>query len=284
METIRVGGVPEHFNLPWHLGIENEIFAREGLNIEWTTFAGGTGQMTTALRNDEVDVCVVLTEGIIADIAQGNPSRIISKYLNTPLIWGIFSGNENPLQYYGEIYDQRYAISRFGSGSHLMPIIDAQYKGKSIDKSQFVLVKNLDGALASLKALETDVFYWEKYTTKPYVDSGALKCLGEFVTPWPCFVLAATDKAIATKKDQLKKMLQTLYFINKQFMTSIDTVQLVSKRYHQEIQDVNNWFHSTEWSTNDEISQKMIENVVFTLRQSGVLTAEIPSNSICTRL
>lgn len=284
MDTLRVGGVPEHFNLPWHLGIENEIFSREGLKIEWTTFAGGTGQMTQALRNDEVDVCVVLTEGIIADIANGNPSRIISKYLNTPLIWGIFSGKNNPIQYYGEIYEQRYAISRFGSGSHLMPIIDAQYKNKAIDKSQFVLVKNLDGALASLETLESDVFYWEKYTTKPYVDSGQLKCLGEFVTPWPCFVLAATDKAIANKREQLKQLLHTLFFINKQFMSSLDAVELVSQRYHQNIGDVNNWFHSTEWSTNDDISQKMIENVVFTLKQSGVLKEAIEPSSICVRI
>ena len=99
---------------------------------------------------------------------------LISKYLNTPLIWGIFSGKENPIQYYGEIYSKRYAISRLGSGSHLMPIIDAQNKNNIIAPDQFVLVKNLEGALASLSALEADVFYWEKYTTKPYVDSGQL--------------------------------------------------------------------------------------------------------------
>lgn len=284
METIRVGGVPEHFNLPWHLGIENEIFSREGLNIEWTTFAGGTGQMAQALRTNEVDLCVVLTEGIIADIAKGNPSKIISKYLNTPLIWGIFSGKENPIQYYGEIYSKRYAISRLGSGSHLMPIIDAQNKNNIIAPDQFVLVKNLEGALASLSALEADVFYWEKYTTKPYVDSGQLKCLGEFVTPWPCFVLAASDKAIQKKSESLRQMLNTLYFINKQFMNSIDAINLVSTRYKQATKDVNNWFHSTEWSTNDTISQKMIQNVVFTLKQSGVLPTSFEPNALCVKV
>jgi sulfonate transport system substrate-binding protein len=150
MNTLRVGGVPEHFNLPWHLGIENNIFENAGLNIQWTTFKGGTGQMTEALRNNDIDVCVVLTEGIVADIVNGNPSKLISKYLNTPLIWGVFTGVNNPIQYYGEIYDKTYAISRYGSGSHLMPIVDALFKGRSIQNEQFSVIKNLEGALQAL--------------------------------------------------------------------------------------------------------------------------------------
>ncbi|MCD8528764.1 MAG: hypothetical protein LRY27_02025, partial [Chitinophagales bacterium] len=71
MEKIRVGGVPEHFNLPWHLAIENNLFANENIEVEWITYKGGTGEMTKALRQNEVDVCVVLTEGIVADIING---------------------------------------------------------------------------------------------------------------------------------------------------------------------------------------------------------------------
>lgn len=275
MTTLKVGGVPEHFNLPWHLGIENQIFKNEGLAIDWVTCYGGTGEMTRLLRNNEIDVCVVLTEGIIADIINNNnQSRIISQYLNTPLIWGIFTGINNPLEFYGQIYEKKYAISRFGSGSHLMPIVDAIYKKKKIDDDQFVVIKNLDGALTSLANLETDVFYWEKYTTKPYVDKGLLKCLGEFVTPWPCFVIAASEKALKEKSVALTQMLKTIYFINKQFMTSIDAVEEVSKRYDQQIEDVDNWFHSTEWTSERTISRKMIASVNYTLRKSGIIKEE----------
>lgn len=284
MNTLRVGGVPEHFNLPWHLGIENGIFENAGVPIEWTTFKGGTGQMTQALRNDEVDVCVVLTEGIVADIIKGNPSKIISKYLNTPLIWGVFSGIQNPIHYYGEIYDKKYAISRFGSGSHLMPIVDALFKDKTLKDEQFMLIKNLEGALDSLSKNESDVFYWEKYTTKPYVDQGMLKCLGEFVTPWPCFMLAATDNAIKNKSDALGKMLKTLYFINKQFMTAVDSIDQVSERYQQQFEDVTNWFHSTEWTTNDEISPKMLENVIYTLKKSKIIQEKIAPQKLCFKV
>ena len=35
----------------------------------------------------ETDIAVILTEGIIKDIAAGNPSKIVQVYVQSPLIW-----------------------------------------------------------------------------------------------------------------------------------------------------------------------------------------------------
>ena len=112
-KVIRIGGVPEHFNLPIHLAKENGEFAAKGIDMQWTTYKGGTGQMTQALRNNEVDVCILLTEGIISDIIKGNASKIVSIYVKTPLIWGVHTGAKNELDNYQDIYSRQYAISRF---------------------------------------------------------------------------------------------------------------------------------------------------------------------------
>lgn len=270
---IRIGGVPEHFNLPIHLAIENGDFAKKGIEIEWTTFKGGTGQMTRALRDDEVDVCVLLTEGIITDIIKGNPSKIISQYVTTPLIWGVHTAANNDLQHHSDIYTKKYAISRFGSGSHLMAIVDANTQKKVLDGSQFEVIKNLDGALESLSNLETDVFYWEKFTTKPYVDSGQLKRVGEFVTPWPCFVIAATDKILKNNTDIIKDMLSVIHQSCDDFMNNENAVELVSERYHQKIEDVARWYHSTEWATHGWVSNKMIKSVLFNIKTANIIEA-----------
>jgi hypothetical protein len=271
LTKIRVGGVPEHFNLPWHLAMENGLFEKEGIELEWTVFKGGTGQMTKALRNDEIDVCILLTEGIVSDIVNGNPSKLIGKYLNTPLIWGVYTGKNNAVNHYGEIYDKKYAISRFGSGSHLMPIVDANAKKIKLEKPQFNIIKNLEGALESLTKLELDAFYWEKYTTKPYVDNGTLKHLGDYVTPWPCFMIAATNNILDKQKEAIDKMLKVIYFTSKQFMTSPTSIQEVSERFNQEIEDVEQWFHATEWSVNNLISDKLLKNVLHTLHFAGII-------------
>jgi len=272
--TIRLGGVPEHFNLPIHIALERGAFAKRSVDLKWTTFKGGTGQMTQALRNDEVDACILLTEGIITDIANGNPSLIISEYVTSPLIWGIHTGTGNTLRHHSDIYDKKYAISRFGSGSNLMAIVDANSQEKSIAKEQFNIIKNLEGALTSLTNLETDVFYWEKYTTKPYVDSGQLRRVGEYLTPWPCFMIAATKKAIDEKPEGLIRMLRTIHDSCDYFMQSDDNIDLVAKRYGLLPNDVAHWYHKTSWAIHGWVSNKVLKNVVYHLKTAEILTEE----------
>ncbi|MEM9918318.1 MAG: substrate-binding domain-containing protein [Bacteroidota bacterium] len=276
--TIRIGGVPEHFNLPIHLAHERGEFSSRSVNMEWTTFKGGTGQMTRALRDGEVDMCVLLTEGIITDIVNGNPSKIISVYVRTPLTWGIHTGASNSLKYYEDIYNRQYAISRFGSGSHLMAIVDAMSKGQEIEEDQFVVIKNLDGALASLESLETDVFYWEKFTTKPFVDAGQLRRVGEFVTPWPCFVVAATDDILKREPQSVIRALRTIHDSCDRFMEEDSAIEMVSQRYGLQYKDAERWYHSTEWAIHGWVSDKMIKSVVYHLQAAGIVQdgQEIP--------
>ncbi len=269
--TICIGGVPEHFNLPIHLAIEQGAFQQRGLEIEWTTFKGGTGQMTEALRTETVDVCILLTEGIIKDIIAGNPSKIISSYVTSPLIWGIHTAADNPLNSHQDVYDKRYAISRFGSGSHLMAIVDANREDRTIQPEQFHVIRNLDGALESLAKHETDVFYWEKYTTKPYVKSGQLKRVGEFLTPWPCFVIAATDKVLREQPDNIIRMLRTIHDATDAFMQDESVIELVSERYGITERNAARWYHSTEWAIHGWVSNKMLKSVLYSLRSAGIV-------------
>lgn len=270
-DTIRIGGVPEHFNLPIHLAIESKAFESRGVNVEWITYPGGTGEMTKALRNGEVDLCILLTEGIVNDIVNGNPSRIISNYVTSPLCWGIHTAADNPLDNYLNIFDKNYAISRFGSGSHLMAIVDANTKEQRIQTEQFKIIKNLDGALESLKKQETDVFYWEKFTTKPYVDSGQLKRIGEYYTPWPCFVIAASKKVLKKQPEAVIRTLRTIHDANDSFMQDENVVHLVSERYGQKLQDVQRWYHNTEWAIHGWVSNKMLKSVIYSLKIAGII-------------
>lgn len=117
---IKVGGVPEHFNLPWHLAIENGVFDSVGIQVEWQDMHGGTGEMCQKLKDGSLDIAILLTEGIVKDIVLGNPSLIVQKFVKSPLIWGVHtraSRTDVNLSNWDEL---KFAISRFGSGSHLM--------------------------------------------------------------------------------------------------------------------------------------------------------------------
>ena len=209
MKTINIGGVPEHFNLAWYLTLKNGEYKDEGINLRWKDYFGGTGEMCKALREGEIDLAVILTEGIIKDIIAGNPSKIVQTFVQSPLIWGIHVANNSKYQNIEDIKGTKAAISRFGSGSHLMAYINAQNNNWDIDKDlDFEVIKNLDGALKGLNNGVGDYFMWEKFTTKPYVDKGIFRRIDECPTPWPCFVIAVRDEFLEHNKEDVKTILR----------------------------------------------------------------------------
>ena len=97
MTTVRIGGVPEHFNLPWHLALEEGLFEKEGIALQWIDFPDGTGAMNRALKAGELDLAIPLTGGIIKGIAQGTPAKILQLYVSSPLLWGVHVAADSDL-------------------------------------------------------------------------------------------------------------------------------------------------------------------------------------------
>ena len=89
LRPLRVGGVPEHFNTPWHTAIAAGRFDQLGLQIEWQDYPGGTGAMASDLRRGELDLAVLLTEGIVTELHHHSHSKILATYVRTPLTWGV---------------------------------------------------------------------------------------------------------------------------------------------------------------------------------------------------
>ncbi len=186
MKKIKIVGVPEHFNLPWQMCIENGEFENTGINLEWTDIPEGTGKMCQMLRDGETDIAVILTEGIVKDIVAGNPSSIVQVYVKSPLIWGIHVAANSSYKTLADLKGRKAAISRFGSGSHLMSFVNAQNQGWNTNDLQFEIVNTIDGAVESLTKGEADYFMWERFMTKPLVDNGTFRRIADCPTPWPC--------------------------------------------------------------------------------------------------
>jgi sulfonate transport system substrate-binding protein len=251
MIEIKIGGVPEHFNLGWYLTLKNGAYKNEGINLRWNDYPGGTGEMCKALKNKEIDLAVVLTEGIIKDIIEGNAVKIIQTFVQSPLIWGIHVANNSPYKNIEDLKGTKAAISRYGSGSHLMAYINAQNNHWDLKKDlKFKVIRNLEGAIEGLTNGTVDYFLWEKFTTKPIVDEGVFRCIGHCPTPWPCFVIAAREDFIKSNKKNLQTILNIINKSTSEFKEIPDIDQTISKRYGQKIEDVQEWLSLTEWSQN----------------------------------
>lgn len=159
-QTLQIGGVPEHFNLPWQLADEQGLFAKNALSINWHYYKGGTGEMVGKLQSGELDMAILLTEGFLAAAAQGLDALIVKEYIVSPLVWGIFTAANSPIKSIYSPKAKRIAISRKGSGSHLMALIHAEQRGDLLSAYSLVEIKSMQGAVCSLVAGESDVFYW----------------------------------------------------------------------------------------------------------------------------
>src|SRR5690606_30497387 len=93
--------------------------------------------------------------------------RIVSFYTDSPLIWGLHVPAVSALQTVEDVRGRRYAISRRGSGSHIMAYVHARERGWPVDALELVAVGNLKGAIDAFSAGTADVFFWEKFMTKP---------------------------------------------------------------------------------------------------------------------
>ncbi|MDA8531595.1 substrate-binding domain-containing protein [Flavobacteriaceae bacterium] len=280
MKTVRVGGVPEHFNYAWYIGLKNNLFKENGINLRWVDCPGGTGEMTQALRTNSIDMAVVLTEGIVKAITEGLSSKIVQTYVQSPLVWGVHVAYNSKFKTSSELKNKKAAISRYGSGSHLMAYINAQQLEWDVTRDlEFKLIKNLDGGVKALSNGDADYFLWEKFTTKPFVDEGIFKRIGECPTPWPCFVIAARDELINSDSSSLKTILEIINTMTKKFKTIPEIDQIISKRYKQKQTDVKQWLSQTEWSQKN-IDKKTIEIVQNKLMALDLLSKKLSYNEL----
>ena len=261
MLNLKVGGVPEHFNYPWYITLKNKEYTKHNINLRWKDFPGGTGAMSKALRSGEIDIAIVLTEGIIKDIIDGNPSRITQTFVKSPLIWGIHVGAKSNFNRIEDLENATVAISRFGSGSHLMAIVNAHNNGWDIDKLQFKVVGDLQGGIDALTNGDADYFMWEHFTTKPLVDNGTFRRVGDCPTPWPCFVIAVRNEILENHLKEVKTVLDIINNCTKDFKSIKDIDQTLSIRYEQQLNDIREWLSLTVWNDGTPVTEELILDI-----------------------
>jgi len=279
MKKVKIIGVPEHFNLPWHMAIADQMFTDRGIDLQWTDIPEGTGRMCQMLNDQETDLAIILTEGIVKSISEGNKTKIVQEFIGTPLQWGIHVHAESRYQKITDLEGTKAAISRYGSGSHLISYVNAVYQNWNLDQLQFEVVHNLEGAVNALTKGVADYFLWEHFTTKPLVDQGVFKRLGNCPTPWPCFVIAASSKFIAENRLLLNHIQEIInqYTLEFKQIPSIDKTLAI--RYQQKLADITEWLSITEWSQN-QISVDKIKLVNDQLYDLGRITNKLPYTEI----
>ena len=257
--------------MPWHLALQGRRFEQLGVDVSWRDYAGGSGAMAKALRDGELDAALLLTEGAVAAVSDGVPLEIISLYTDSPLVWGIHVPAASRFRGVAELQGARYAISRAGSGSHLMAFVHARAEGWGVERLTLVTVGNLDGAVTAFESGRADVFFWEKFMTKPLVDAGKFRRIGEFTAPWPAFVVCAARSIGTAQRSALARVVAAALDEARALRARADAAQLIAARYGLAARDVEEWLKTTRWSARVGVAASAVAPACTALGTLGVL-------------
>lgn len=176
--------------------------------------------------------------------------------------------------------EARFARSRVGSGSHIMTYVLAEQNGWEVNDHNFVTVGNIDGAVEAFENDTADVLLWEKFMTAPLVEAGKMKKNGDLISPWPCFVLVASERMLEDER-QIAHVSDTIIEVCNALMKRSSTISEISEFYDLSENSVAKWYSTVEWQTSDWISKKMLENVIATLRRVDLVEKNLRPEDVC---
>lgn len=276
MKTLRIIGVPEHFNYPFRLLAEEQPFLSQGTSINWTEESRGSGQMIQDLNQGKADLAILLTESFLKEVETNPNLKLLGFHVDSPLIWGVHVSPRVKVNSAAELSLPHFLISRMGSGSHLMAkVLVKSLENPWTESASFEIVGNLDGAILAMENGSQGMFLWEKYTTSPAVRAGKMNRIGELPSPWPCFVMVVRADSYKEFGEQLMDVRDWIYQKNRTLkdLTNLDST--LSDAYQLSIEDVRAWLNQTRWAEHTDLSSDRMEEIVVQLFDLGIIQKKL---------
>lgn len=263
MKKCKLAGVPELFCAPINYALQQKKFAAHQIALDFIEYGEGTGAMCRDLSLKKIDMAITLTEGIIK-YQQHDPSvHIISQYVDTPLLWGIYVQKNSDFTSVHDLKNCRFAVSRLGSGSHLMATVLGTQQQWDINEMHFLPVGDINALGKNLVENKADVFLWEILTTSRYVEQYQLRLLSTIKTPWPCFQIAATDE-ISQDTALINAMCDVLFSAAHELNKNSDlAVSIIKQYYHLSQDQIIPWLKTVKWTEQKTVNPNL-KNLVST--------------------
>ncbi|MGI9601105.1 MAG: ABC transporter substrate-binding protein, partial [Acidimicrobiales bacterium] len=169
----------------------------------------------------------------------------------------------------------RFAISRRGSGSHLMAHVLGDRLGFTVADDRFVEVGDLDGARRAIGNGEAELFLWDRFMTAPLVTSGEFGRIGVQPTPWPAFVVAVHNDVLAGGRSvEVANLLDTAAEAAATFCEDPDAAvaQVVDAHGLSET-DARDWFDATEFDEGEPADEDDMVEIAEQLVELGLIDA-----------
>ena len=129
-----------------------------------------------------------------------------------------------------------------------MAYVNANEQGWNSDNRQFEIINTIDGAVEALTKGTADYFMWERFMTKPLVDQGIFRRVGDCPTPWPSFVITVRDEFLKKNPKVVEKVLEIINKTTHDFAQIPDIDKTLAELFNQKAEDIQEWLKLTQWS------------------------------------
>ncbi|KAK4048628.1 RNA methyltransferase tRNA(m5U54)methyltransferase [Microbotryomycetes sp. JL201] len=270
--------MPEHFSSPLlQLAAKDE-------SIKLVSCPSGTGQIMSALKNNEIDLAIALTESLIAgNVKQTADFKLVGTYVTSPLNWAVIVGKDSPYHKLEDLRGHKIGISRVGSGSQVM----ASYmylrekwldSDGSVEPIQFEVLDSFQNLRDGVNDGRAAAFLWEHFTSKPWLNK-TIRFVGSVPTPWPSWSIVASRQVL--NSEESKRSLQTflsnltehVHAFDKPEARASSSKDFIKEQFGYPEEDVEAWLAQVSYpkSSLDEIKRDTIDLTLSTLEAAGVL-------------
>jgi ABC-type nitrate/sulfonate/bicarbonate transport system substrate-binding protein len=207
---VRVGkSVTQPFPFaPIEIGLEKGIWARHGLELEVSIFAGDA-KLQQALVANSVDFGLGSGPSI-GFLAKGVPAKAVGVIANEPLSMGLIVGSSSAIRTPGELKGAKIGVSTEGSLTYWLARELSRRMGWGSEGIKTVALGAISAQLAALKRSQVDGFVMSSsqgYLLEKHKDGRLLLEFGDYIKDFHTHVILATDDIIRKEPDQVRRFL-----------------------------------------------------------------------------
>lgn len=209
-EVLRVGKPQaEVFSfVPLDIGIEQGIFAKHGVEVEGLAL-GGAAKLQQALAAGAVDIGLGSGPGL-SFVAKGAPQRGIAAMAGRPSIMALIVAKGGPVKNVADLKGRTLAISALGGVPEWLARELSRQQGWGPDGMTLIGLGADSSQIAALRTGQVVGMPNDIFLATRLEEQGVARILvrfGDIVPVFVMHVIFATDKAIASQPEDLRKFL-----------------------------------------------------------------------------
>ncbi len=151
-----------------------------------------------------------------------------------------------------------------------------------MDQVEFIEVANFSRAINEFNQNPDKLFLWERFMTKPYVDRGTLKKIGEVPTPWASFSIVVHEDILNNHENAVILFLKLISdYTYKLKQITLDSIDYISTYLEFSVIDMKQCIQDTDWNYLPDVPYPKLKIALDFLKEVKLVEVNFDINHLC---